>query len=256
MALRPGSGQNAEEKKAAEDDVLLREIDEAVREDQLREFAQNYGKPLLAVLVLGMAAFGGFLFWDGRQESAMEAKSEELIAAIDQAEAGNTDSAKNAAQELVKNSEGGVKASAILLQAGVAMDEGRTADAIELYASVANDESAPPVLRDLATIREVSAGFDTRDPAEVIERLGALAVPGNPWFGSAGELVAMAYLEQGNREQAGTLFGEIARSDDVPETLRSRSRQMAGLLGVDAIDDVDAFMEQQGGAGGRAPAGQ
>lgn len=247
MALRPGSGQDTEDKKAAEDDVLLREIDDAVREDQLREFAQKFGKPLLGLFVLGMTAFGGYLFWDARQEAAMEAKGEELIAALDQAEAGNLDSANSAAAALAGSSEGAAKASAVLLQAGVAMDQGRTADAIELYSSVANDEGAPPVLRDLATIREVAAGFDTRDPAEVITRLSALAVPGNPWFGSAGELVAMAHLEQGNREQAGTLFAEIARAEDVPETLRARSRQMAGLLGIDAIDDVDAFIEQQGG---------
>lgn len=256
MALRPGSEKNAEEKKAAEDEVLLREIDDAVREDQLRDFGVKYGRPLLAVIVAGMAAFGGYLFWDSRQEAAMEATSEQLVAALDQADAGNLDSANSSAAALAAEGEGAAKASALLLQAGIAMDQGRTADAIELYASVANDESAPPVLRDLATIREMAAGFDTRDPAEVIERLGALAVPGNPWFGSAGELVAMAHLEQGNREQAGTLFGEIARADNVPETLRARSRQMAGLLGVDAIDDVDAFIEEQRGAGAAPSAAQ
>ena len=72
-----------------------------------------------------------------------------------------------------------------------------------------------------------------------------LAVPGNAYFGSAGELVAMAYLEQGEREQAGTLFAAIAKDEDVPQSLRARTRQMAGLLGVDAIEDVDELLESQ-----------
>jgi len=111
-------------------------------------------------------------------------------------------------------------------------------------------------LRDLALIREMAASFDTRDPAEVVAKLTPLAVPGNPWFGSAGELVAMAHAEQGNSEQAGTLFGEIARNEDVPETLRARVRQMAGLMGVDAIEDADEFMAERELPNGGAAAAQ
>lgn len=249
MALIPGSKKSQEDKKAeqeaARDEALLREIDDAVREDQYLEFAKNYGRPILGVVVAGLAAFGGYLFWDGQREARLESQSERLIAALDQAEAGNADSAESTAAALAAEGEGGAKAAAQLMQAGIAMNEGRTAEAIELYAAVSNDADAPPALRDLATIREVAASYDTRDPAEVVERLGPMAVPGNPWFGSAGELVAMAHLEMGNREQAGTLFAEISRSDGVPESLQSRARQMAGLLGVDAIDDVDEFMEDQ-----------
>ena len=72
----------------------------------------------------------------------------------------------------------------------------------------------------------------------MIDRLKPLAVPGNPWFGSAGELVGMAYLKQNNTALAGPLFAAIARDKDAPETLRNRVRQLAGLLGVDAIDDT------------------
>lgn len=255
MALIPGSGKSPEEQKAAEDEVLLREIDDAVREDQYLEFARKYGRPLLGLVIAGLAAFGGYLYWESRQEAAMEAHSERLVAALDQADAGNLASADSTAQSLAAESTGGTRAAALLMRAGIAMDQGRTADAVKLYAQVAASEDTPPALRDLASIREMAASFDTRDPAQVIARLEPLAVPGNPWFGSAGELVAMAYLEKGDRQRAGTLFGEIARSEEVPDTLRSRARQMAGLMGVDAIDDVDAFMQDQSQPeGGAQPA--
>ena len=83
------------------------------------------------------------------------------------------------------------------------------------------------------------------DKAQVAAQLQPLAQPANAWFGSAGELLAMAYLEQGKRAEAGRLFAEIARTETVPNPIRSRARQMAGVLGVDAISDVDAFMKQQ-----------
>ncbi|MFN5780541.1 MAG: hypothetical protein ACK44O_13885, partial [Novosphingobium sp.] len=81
---------------------------------------------------------------------------------------------------------------------------------------------------------------------QVIDRLKPLAVPGNAWFGSAGELVGMAYLKLGKPDQAGPLFAAIGKNTDVPHTLRSRMRQVAGQLGYDAgTDDVPSLAPAQ-----------
>ena len=86
-------------------------------------------------------------------------------------------------------------------------------------------------------------------PADIVTRLKPLAVPGSPFFGSAGELLGAAYLDQGRRDLAGPLFAEIAKDKNVPESLRSRSRQLAGLMGVDAIQDVDKTLGELRAAG-------
>ncbi len=56
----------------------------------------------------------------------------------------------------------------------------------------------------------------------MIDRLGPLAVADSPWFGSAGELVAIAYLEQDKPEQAGPLLVAIAQDEEVPQPIRAR----------------------------------
>lgn len=132
----------------------------------------------------------------------------------------------------------GVRAPALLVQAGIAQQKGDKAGAIKLYEQVTADTNAPQPYRDLASIRLVAANFDAMKPEDVIAKLKPLAVPGNPWFGSAGELVGIAYLKQGKTELAGPLFAAIAKSKDTPETLQTRARQMAGLLGVDAVDEA------------------
>ena len=253
MALTPTTPANPEDerakKKAAQDDALLREVDDAYRQGQYTDFAQKYGKPLLGLLVVGLAAFGGYLYWNSQQEAAMEANSELIVSALDQIEAGNFDTGATTLDKVVADGEPGAKAVAQLLQAGVAAQRGETDKAAGLYAQVSGDASAPQELRNLASIREVALTFDTMDPADVVKRLKPLAIPGNPWFGSAGELVAMAYLAQDKKAEAGTLFAEIAKNEDVPEGLRSRTRQMAGLLGVDAIEDVEEFVAEQDTSG-------
>ena len=231
------------EREAAQEDVLLREVDEAVRQDELSNFMENYGKPLLAAVVIGLAAFAGYLYWDSTQEASMEKESETLVSALDQLQAGNLDTASSTASGLASEADSGAKAVATLLQGSIAMQQGKTQEAATTFASVAADEEAPKIYRDLAAIREVSATFDSLKPEDIITRLKPLAVPENAFFGSAGELVAMAYLEQGKRAEAGAMFAQIAKADDAPESLRSRARQMAGLLGVDAIEDVDEVLE-------------
>jgi len=223
----------------------MREIDDAVRQGEMEDFLDRYGKPLLTVVVGGLLAFGGYLFWDNRNEAAMEQNSEDLVAALDQVKAGNLDSADSAAAKLAE-SDAGPAAAAAMLRAGIALEQDKASEAATLFGEVADSSDAPPALRDLAKIRAITATFDERKPADVIAELGELAVPGNPWFGSAGELVAMAHLEAGDNDKAGAMFAEIARAEDVPESLRTRSRQMAGLLGVDAIVDVDELLEEQG----------
>jgi hypothetical protein len=67
----------------------------------------------------------------------------------------------------------------------------------------------------------------------VVQRLEPLAKPGNPWFGTAGEMTALALLKQGQKDQAGRLFAAIARDKSVPDQIRERSVQIAGTLGID-----------------------
>ncbi len=231
---------------SAEDEILMREIDDAVRQDDTAEFLRKYGVALGGALALGLAAFGGWLAWDWYSEQQLEQQSETLVAGLDRSAAKDLDGADETVTPLLDSSDPGPRTAARFMLASSALERGDKARAVELFGQIAADESAPGALRDLARSREVATNFDEREPADVIARLKPLAVPGNPFFGSAGELTAIAHLEAGDRGKAGTLFAAIAKDDQLPETLRSRARQMAGLLGVDAVEDVDALLKAEG----------
>lgn len=230
-----------------EDEVQIREIDEAVRRDALLDFLRNHGGKVLGGITVLIAGLGGFMLWDNHRESQLEVQSEAIISALDYVDQRDFKSAsEKVAPALAEGSSAGARTAARFLQAGSALEERDTAKATALYKAIVADAEAPPVLRDLARVREVSTNYDTMKPADVIAQLAPLAKPGNAWFGSAGELVAMAQLDSGNRAEAGRLFAAIAKDEDQPETLRSRARQMAGLLGVDAVVDVAKLLKDEG----------
>ena len=250
MALTPKNELTREDKRAqqenAQQEALLREVDDAVRQGDAEVFLNTWGKPLFGLLIAGLVAFGGYLYWQSRQEAAMERDSEALVGALDQIQAGNVDSAYDQLEELAGKDGSGAGIAAAMMRAGIAQQRGDTKEASTIFKSVADNESAAPAMRDLARLRDVTLNYDDMKSAEIITALKPLATPGTPYFASAGELVAHAYLDQGKRAEAGALFAQIAKDEDAPESIRSRARQMAGVLGVDAIEDVDALLEEQG----------
>ena len=250
MALTPSNTLSPQDKRArreaAQQDELLREVDEAVRQSDVEAFMRRYGKLLLAVVVIALLAFAGWIYWRHTEQQKDERQSEELVGALDQLQAGNLKTADDRAAALAKDGEGLAAINARLMQAGIAEKQGRKEEAAKGFAAVADDASAPKEIRDLAKIRVVNIRYDTMKPADVIAQLKGLAAPGGAFFPSAAELVANAYLDQGNKAEAGALFAKIAQDDNAPESLRSRSRQMAGMLGVDAVGNVDELLKQQG----------
>lgn len=234
--------------------MFLREVDDALRQDQVATVFKSYGIPIAAAVIAGLLALAGYLWWDASHKDAAGEHGEKFIVALDQIEGGHSDVGDKELAALAADANGGGAAAARLMRAGIALQKNKPADAVKLFAEVSADTTAPQPFRDLATIREISLRFDTVPPQQVVDRLKPLAVPGNPWFGSAGELVGIAYLKQGKNDLAGPLFAAISRDKDTPETLRRRARQLAGLLGVDAIDDVAKAVAEQGGQSADAPA--
>jgi hypothetical protein len=242
LALPPSIPKAPDEKtaqrQAAQQDVFLREVDDALREEQMRQAIKRWGVSLGVALVVAIVGLGGYLWWDKEHKASAGARSEQFVLALDAVEARKLDDGAVQLGTLAKASDDGTEAAALVMQGAVAAEQGKTAEAKRLFEQIAADESAPQPYRDLSAIRAVAVDFDAMPPADVVSRLKPLAEPGKAWFGSAGELVGMAYLKQDRRDLAGALFAAIAKDKDVPQSQRTRARQMAALLGVDAIDDV------------------
>ncbi|WP_150290787.1 tetratricopeptide repeat protein [Sphingobium estronivorans] len=228
MALTP---QNSE--------AFMREVDEAVRQDQLLTFWQRFGRWIVGLVILGLVAFGGWLYWQHYTKTQSQAVSEKMDQVIATAVGGGTPDAKEL-DALTQASQPGYRASALLVKAGTAARKGDSKAAIASYKAMASDSSLDQPYRDLALIRQTTLEFESLQPQQVVDRLKPLAVEGAPWFGSAGELVAIAYMKMRKNDLAGPLFAAMAKDRNVPQSIRSRARQMAGLLGVDAVETPNA----------------
>ena len=226
--------------KPVANDSFYREVDEELRKEQLTGWWKRYGWLAVAGVVLLFAAIAGFIWWQGEKERRAGENAEALLKVFEDVQGGRTQGADARLDKLAEDGSDGYRAAALLTKADLALQANNDAAAIAGFKSVAEDEDLPEPYRNLALIRQTAVEYDKLPPATVIERLRPLAQAGNPWFGSAGEMTAAAYLKMGKPQQAAPIFAAMAKDQTLPESIRARAVQMAGALGVDAVVEAPA----------------
>lgn len=222
-------------------ETFLREVEENLRRDQARDFAKKYGKWLIGGLILFLAAAGGWFYWNEAQQKKAAEETETLGRIYHDIGNGKVAAAPGELDAVAESRHAAIRASALFTRAAVALQQNDRKTAIAKFAEIAADDDLPEPYRDLANIRQTSLEFDTIKPEQVIARMQPLAKAGSPWFGSAGELTAMALVKQGRKAEAGKLFAALAADQGVPSTIRARAVQIAGTLGVDASASLPAI---------------
>ena len=215
-------------------DTFMREVDEAVRADALERFFSSYGRIVIGVVIAGLLALGGYLYWRHHEQTVADANGRAFNAAIE-AVAGNRPRAgATAAEPLAAGDNAAYRVLARMLQGSTAEMQNDVRMAAARYGAAANDQSADPAMRHVALLRQTLLEFDTLPPATVIARLRALVAGNGPAFPAAAELTAMAEIKRGNPAAAAALFRRIAAHDDASDPMKRRARQMAANLSAAA----------------------
>ncbi len=231
-------------KEPETNEAFLREVDDELRRSELTAFWKRWGRWLIAGTVGALALYGGFLYSKNQQAVASGVEAEKLSAALDLGVAGQADAAIKGLDEVAKSSNDGYRASAQMAKAALVLEKNDVKGAAAAFGKIANDTSLEQPWRDLALVRQTATEFDTLKPDVVISRLKPLAVKGHPWFGSAGEMVAVAYIKQGKPQLAAKIFSEMAKDEQVPESIRSRAVQMAGVMETSAGQPMNEVKSQ------------
>jgi hypothetical protein len=218
-------------------EAFFREVDDEVRRERVETAARRYGVIVGVIVLLALVALGGTLWWRSHREQVAGVRGEQLTSAMSDLNSGRSAQATKTLQTLVDSGDKGYAPLARMLLADMAVKDGKPAEASKAFLALSNDSSVPKDLRDVALLRATSLDFDRIAPGEVVNRLKPLAVPGNAWYGSAGELTGIAYMRMNQPKQAGAMFAAVAREKTVPASIRSRVAQLAGDVGVD-VDPV------------------
>lgn len=209
---------------------IFREVDEELRQDQLKQIWKRYGRLIVAAMVAVVLAVGGFQAWKAWDLSQRTALSDRFADALGQADSGDTAAAEEALAAIAAETSGGYGTLAAFAQARLRAETGDTAGAAALWERVANEEAEGSPLQRIAVLLAIMHQVDDGDAAALETRLAPLTKAGEAFRPTALELTAILALRQGDRARARETYALIVDDLAAPAGLRARAAQMIEAL--------------------------
>lgn len=216
-----------------DDDGLIREIDEELRQEQAQKLWKTYGKYVIGVAIVVVCVVAGYQGWTAYDRSQKQEATDRLIGASALADAGDSTAAIDSLTKLEEAGVGEIQVIAKLRRAALVAKDGDKEAAASAYFAIADDTAVSKPFRDLATVLGAVQSLDaSRDNAQsTIDRLKPLIDANSNWRHSAREISAVAALELGQTEQAREHLQAIALDAQAPGGVRSRAQEQLQAIG-------------------------
>lgn len=115
---------------------LIREVNQAVQRDQMREAVKRYGKAVIVLIVTAVLGVGGYYYSEQHQRQADQEATKRLTEGREFYIAGKYDDARKLFADLAEESEGVHMALARLWQAKSELAAGRDKEATDTFAAI------------------------------------------------------------------------------------------------------------------------
>ena len=205
------------------DQAAFQEVDDAVRQDDLKAWWARYGTWMVGGVVVLVVVVAALVGWRQYQASRGAAASAAYSASM--AKIGKDDTAaRNELDEQAKNAPAPYRALAALAAAQL-----RGSDEQNVAALLAVAPELPSELSDLALVMAGFRGVDTPKAGELLGRLEPLAGPERAFRVSVRELQALAAAHKGDTKSARAAWEEIAKDRAAPPGAQQRAQAMLNL---------------------------
>lgn len=211
-------------------DSFLREVDEAVRQERYKQLWDQYGVYALgaaALLVVGVAGYKGWTFWQERQAQQAGAKFTQVLSLEDNAD---TAKSREMLSALAEKGPAGYRVLARFQLAAAEAKAGEIDRAVADYDALAKDPSVDPILQGRATLEAAALRLDKADYAEMEGRLKGLIDSNSAWRFSARELLGLSAYRLNDMREAERQFSALVGDQGTPPNLRERADMMLALI--------------------------
>lgn len=209
------------------DESLFREVDEEVRQEQYKKLWKQYGNYFTAMavaVVLLVAGFKGWQYWQVRQSETAARVFADGVKKLEEGKIADAEGAFGAIDHK------GYTRLANLRRAAALSKQGKPDEAVAAYDALANDQSVEQSIRDLARLRAGYILVDKLAPAELISRLGAFDNEQSFWRGPAREIFALSAYRTGDYIMADRYLNAIIADQGVALELRQRAQTLLDVL--------------------------
>ena len=206
---------------------LLREVDDAMRQERVEKFFHEHGKTLIAFVALTIFLTGALSFykyWDNKQKEDGTA----ALIALQEAE----DFPENVLDADL-NMRGGARGLAYLSGAQAFLDKNQTEDARTLYNKAAQDSGVPKDIKHLALLMQARLA-EEKTQAELDTLQKIWSDTDSPWQAQA-RLESAIILAATKEDYASALshLDEILKIPNLPDTFHTKVQALSHVYALE-----------------------
>ena len=207
------------------DQAAFQEIDDAVRQDEIKAWWKRWGVPVLVACVVVIAVTVGVMQYRKYEEGQRALAGSAFSAAL--AKIGQDNAA--ARVELEKQAQSAPEPYRALAALAAAQLQDKPEAVIAALQAAA--VKLPPELSDLALVIAAYHSVDTPEVQAVVGKLDTLTGAERPFRASVKELQALAAWKKGDLKRARDLWTEISRDTSSPQGELQRAQALLALTG-------------------------
>ena len=209
-------------------DAFIQEIDEDVKNDNLKLLWNKYGILIILFVVLAVSATVSFEKFKSWRAAQNQAATENYMMAAQLRE--NPEETIAALQQINQSSQGIFGDFAKLQIANVLFNQNKDEEAKAALQSLLDDTQVNEEIKNIALIKLATYKVDELPRAEFEAMLKPILQANNSWTPLAQDLLAMSAIKDGDVDTARTIYENILKIKDLPEYFKTKIQDMLTSL--------------------------
>jgi len=201
---------------------IFNEVDEDIRKERYQNLWSNYGKYIIAFLMLIVIAFSLTQYFQAKNISDNKAILDMYYSAAEGIEKNQLDFANNELEIVYNQKNKMLAALSGFKMSEIYLNNNQKEEAILLLEKIVDNRSLESIYRELALYKYIMINFENIDISSIEKKIVSIGVNKNilhPYFQ---EIIGIKYLTAGNIEKANSVFTDLLLNEDTPFDLKMR----------------------------------
>ncbi|EJF75326.1 tetratricopeptide repeat protein [Bartonella alsatica] len=211
-------------------DSFIAEVNAEFRQEKALSFWRRYGFLVIGAVIFFILMIVAYQIYYHEQVKKAGYIGDSFVKSLEFADTHHFDEAMKQLENVKVSNFGGYPFLARLREASLLMEKGNTVKSVEIFDSVAADEKAPQMLRQVAKIRAAYILVDAGTLDEVEKRIKDMANDVDPMRMSAREALGLAAYKAGKMDEAVYYFRKISEEGTLGSKIADRARIMLELM--------------------------
>jgi len=201
---------------------IFNEVDEDIRKERYQNLWSNYGKYIIAFLMLIVIAFSLTQYFQAKNISDNKAILDMYFSAAEGIEKNQLDFANNELEIVYNQKNKMLAALSGFKMSETYLNNNQKEEAILLLEKIVANRSLESIYRELALYKYIMINFENIDISSIEKKIVSIGVNKNTLHPYFQEIIGIKYLTAGNIEKANSVFTDLLLNEDTPFDLKMR----------------------------------